>query len=87
EDDAKKKIYSVWCKMPFGFGAEIDEETLNRLKALPDVLLVLPDFAFDVKLEKEGKAFNTMDYFVFYSIVYPSMPCALILVFVYVEFT
>lgn len=55
EEKAKEKIYIVWCKMPFGFGAEIDEKTSNKLKALPNALTVLPDYAFDVK-NKDGGA-------------------------------
>lgn len=57
-DDAKKKIYTFWCKMPFGFGAAIDKETLIRLKALPDVVLALPDYAFDVKLKDAVRSLN-----------------------------
>lgn len=54
EEKAKEKIYIVWCKMPFGFGAEIDEKTSNMLKALPNALRVLPDYAFDVKNKDDG---------------------------------
>ncbi|KAL5724676.1 hypothetical protein ACHQM5_007903 [Ranunculus cassubicifolius] len=54
ETDAKSKIYIIWCKTPFGFGAEVDEETANKLKGLPDVLLVLPDYGFDVNKRNSG---------------------------------
>ncbi|KAL5710446.1 hypothetical protein ACHQM5_021005 [Ranunculus cassubicifolius] len=49
EKEAKRRIYIVWCNMPFGFGANVDEETANKLKDLPDVLLVLPDYGFHIK--------------------------------------
>ncbi|KAL5727648.1 hypothetical protein ACHQM5_000821 [Ranunculus cassubicifolius] len=49
EKEAKEKIYIMWLRPPFGFGAKIDLETLKKLKGRPDVLNVLPDYAFDVK--------------------------------------
>ncbi|KAF9586979.1 hypothetical protein IFM89_039851 [Coptis chinensis] len=39
------------ARPPWGFAAEIDDDTLNKLKALPDVLQVLPDYSFDLKDE------------------------------------
>ncbi|KAF9615837.1 hypothetical protein IFM89_026677, partial [Coptis chinensis] len=42
--EAENKIYSVWSQWPFGFGAQIDQETANKLKGLSDVLKVLPDY-------------------------------------------
>ncbi|KAL5699698.1 hypothetical protein ACHQM5_030567 [Ranunculus cassubicifolius] len=54
EEHAKKKIYIVWCKAPFGFGARIDDKTLNLLKGLPNVLTVLPDRASDVTNKNRG---------------------------------
>ncbi|KAF9592642.1 hypothetical protein IFM89_016299 [Coptis chinensis] len=41
----------AWLRPPWGFAAEIDEDTLNKLKALPNVLQVLPDYSFDLKDE------------------------------------
>ncbi|KAF9602357.1 hypothetical protein IFM89_026784 [Coptis chinensis] len=32
EEEAKDKIYIVWSKIPFGFAAEIDENTSEKLK-------------------------------------------------------
>ncbi|KAL5727647.1 hypothetical protein ACHQM5_000820 [Ranunculus cassubicifolius] len=59
EEEAKKKIYIVWCKTPFGFAAEIDEETSNKLKGRPDVLMVFPDHACGVKKKnRNGKDYN-----------------------------
>ncbi|KAF9611042.1 hypothetical protein IFM89_026393 [Coptis chinensis] len=43
EEIAKEKIYIVWCNAPFGFCAEI-AEMLNKLKDLPNVLALLPDY-------------------------------------------
>ncbi|KAF9609096.1 hypothetical protein IFM89_013350 [Coptis chinensis] len=51
EDEAKEKIYMVWCAPPFGFAAEIDKETLNKLKVLQDVLALLPDYSVSPKTE------------------------------------
>ncbi|KAF9592212.1 hypothetical protein IFM89_012788 [Coptis chinensis] len=39
------------ARPPWGFAAKIDEDTLNKLKALPDVLQVLLDYSFDLKDE------------------------------------
>ncbi|KAF9615838.1 hypothetical protein IFM89_026678 [Coptis chinensis] len=49
EEEAKKKLYIVWNKVPYGFGAEIDQVTANKLQARYDVLNVLPDYAYDLK--------------------------------------
>ncbi|KAF9607792.1 hypothetical protein IFM89_001513 [Coptis chinensis] len=54
ENEAKQKIYMAWLRPPWGFAAEIDEDTLNKLKALPDVLQVLPDYSFNLKDELYG---------------------------------
>ncbi|KAF9588924.1 hypothetical protein IFM89_017603 [Coptis chinensis] len=45
----KNKVYAVWWKIPFGFCAAIDEDSVNKLKALQDVLVVLPDYSLDIK--------------------------------------
>lgn len=47
-DEAKARIYIIWFKAPIGFAAKIDKETSEKLKGRPDVLEVLPDYAFDV---------------------------------------
>ncbi|KAL5719396.1 hypothetical protein ACHQM5_012178 [Ranunculus cassubicifolius] len=49
EDLAIAYIYAIWCRTPYGFAAEIDEETVNKLKDLPDVVKVLPDYTFDIE--------------------------------------
>ncbi|KAL5713758.1 hypothetical protein ACHQM5_015807 [Ranunculus cassubicifolius] len=49
EKEAEKRIYVIWSKMPLSFGVEIDKETSDMLKARQDVLLVLPDYAQDIK--------------------------------------
>ncbi|KAF9605804.1 hypothetical protein IFM89_018531 [Coptis chinensis] len=49
ENDARNKVYAIWSMVPFGFGAEIDKKTSTKLKALQDVLVVLPDYSFDAK--------------------------------------
>ncbi|KAF9594763.1 hypothetical protein IFM89_034746 [Coptis chinensis] len=54
EEEARRKIYVVWCKIPFGFPAEIDGETSNKLKNLEDVLTLLPDYAHDVQKQDRG---------------------------------
>ncbi|KAF5205403.1 multiple organellar RNA editing factor 2, chloroplastic-like, partial [Thalictrum thalictroides] len=54
EQEAKERIYIIWSNFPFGFGAEIDEETSNKLKGCPNVLKVLPDYSFDVKDKVSG---------------------------------
>ncbi|KAF9592539.1 hypothetical protein IFM89_015233 [Coptis chinensis] len=54
ESKAKEKIYAVWSKIPFGFGVEINEETAEKLKALQNVLIVLPDHSFSVKNKDRG---------------------------------
>ncbi|OVA05841.1 hypothetical protein BVC80_1383g13 [Macleaya cordata] len=48
EEEAKKKIYHVWCNSIFLFSCEIDMETSNKLKGLPGVQCVLPDCLVDV---------------------------------------
>ncbi|KAF9615894.1 hypothetical protein IFM89_026868 [Coptis chinensis] len=53
EDEAKEKIYMVWCAPPFGFAAEIDMETLNKLKVLQDVLALLPDYSVSAKTKND----------------------------------
>ncbi|KAF9589855.1 hypothetical protein IFM89_028790 [Coptis chinensis] len=45
----KNKVYAVWWKIPFGFCAAIDEDSVNKLKALQDVLVVLLDYSLDIK--------------------------------------
>ncbi|KAF9604065.1 hypothetical protein IFM89_001940 [Coptis chinensis] len=53
EDEAKEKIYMVWCAPPFGFAAEIDMETLNKLKVLQDVLALLLDYSVSAKTKND----------------------------------
>ncbi|KAL5726812.1 hypothetical protein ACHQM5_000066 [Ranunculus cassubicifolius] len=53
EEAARDKIYVMWLKFPFGFGAAIDEETMTKLKGFPDVLTVIPDYAFDTKVQHQ----------------------------------
>ncbi|XP_059669490.1 multiple organellar RNA editing factor 5, chloroplastic/mitochondrial-like [Cornus florida] len=54
EEEAKKKIYNVSCscKKYFGFGCEIDEETLKKLEG--GVLHVLPDSYVDEETKDYG---------------------------------
>ncbi|KAF9604295.1 hypothetical protein IFM89_005621, partial [Coptis chinensis] len=54
EEETKKRLYVMWFELPFGFGVEIDEKTLNKLKGLVDVLTVLPDYAYDLKDKDRG---------------------------------
>ncbi|KAF9623271.1 hypothetical protein IFM89_000760 [Coptis chinensis] len=61
EDEAKEKIYVVWCAEPFGFGAEIDMGTVNKLKVLQDVLALLPDYSVSCKYKDED-GFKIKDY-------------------------
>ncbi|KAF9588923.1 hypothetical protein IFM89_017602 [Coptis chinensis] len=50
----KNKVYTIWWKIPFGFCAEIDEDSSNQIKALQDVLVVLLDYSFDAKSQSKG---------------------------------
>ncbi|KAL5726813.1 hypothetical protein ACHQM5_000066 [Ranunculus cassubicifolius] len=59
EEAARDKIYVMWLKFPFGFGAAIDEETMTKLKGFPDVLTVIPDYAFDTKVQHQ-RALNIL---------------------------
>ncbi|KAF5199436.1 plastid developmental protein DAG [Thalictrum thalictroides] len=70
EEEVRKRIYVIWYKLPFGFGAEIDKDASDKLREMPDVLSVLPDYAFDVKDRArtfhEGKLFNRIVLFFYY---------------------
>ncbi|KAF9620222.1 hypothetical protein IFM89_010957 [Coptis chinensis] len=77
EIGAKNKVYAIWWKIPFGFCAEIDEDSSVKLKALQDVLVVLPDYSFDAKSKSpghEGKSLNTINYLASILIVFFHLP-------------
>ncbi|KAF5206970.1 Multiple organellar rna editing factor 5 protein, partial [Thalictrum thalictroides] len=54
QEEAIASMYITWCVPPFGFGAEIDKKTATELCGLPDVIEVLPDYAFDIKKKDHG---------------------------------
>ncbi|KAF5203195.1 Multiple organellar rna editing factor 5 protein [Thalictrum thalictroides] len=54
KEEAIASMYITWCVPPFGFGAEIDKKTATELCGLPNVIEVLPDYAFDIK-DKHGR--------------------------------
>ncbi|XP_076950257.1 multiple organellar RNA editing factor 3, mitochondrial-like [Bidens hawaiensis] len=55
EEEAKKKIYSIWTTTNHpSFGALISEELSSKIEGLPGVLWVLPDSYLDVPNKDYG---------------------------------
>ncbi|KAI7749510.1 hypothetical protein M8C21_001875 [Ambrosia artemisiifolia] len=55
EEEAKKKIYSVWTTINHpSFGALISEELSKKIEGLPGVMCALPDSYYDVPNKDYG---------------------------------
>ncbi|CAH8391236.1 unnamed protein product [Eruca vesicaria subsp. sativa] len=54
EEEARMKIYSVSHRCYFAFGALVSKDLSHKLKELPNVLWVLPDYYLDVKNKEYG---------------------------------